>query len=258
MRWDLFWVHKTFFGDAEADVGFSVFSAPHLIWLGLMVLLIAAFAVRYRRCDDTGRDNMRKGMALFLILFEIFKQCVVGLTGAPVTMHLPLQSCSFAEYTILIDALWPDNRLLKPVLCYAYLPAAFMALLFPTVTAYPPISFYAIHQFVLHAGIIAYILARYAAGDMRMNYKSVWVALGLILVPVLPVYLIDKISDINYMFLLRHSNNPALKFVWDLSGGGGGFAYILGLTLLVLLMFQFVFAIFTLVQKFGHRQKAAK
>ena len=197
-------------------------------------------------------------MALFLILFEFGKQCVVGLTGAPAAVHLPLHICSFAEFAILIDAFWPNNRLFKPVLCYAFLPAASMALLFPTVTAYPPISFYAIHQFVLHAAIIAYIIARYAGGDMRMNYAGVWISLGMILAIALPVYFIDKAFDRNYMFLLRHSNNPALKFIWNLSGGGGGFAYILGLALLVLLMFHFVFGLFTLIQKLRDRQKAAK
>ena len=251
-----FWTYID--GSAEAGKGFACFSLPHLLWLAVLAAAIFFFTFAYKKGGEKRRDYLRKIMALFLIFFEIFKQCVVGLTGAPVTKHLPLQICSFAEYTILIDALWPGNRLFKPVLCYAYLPAAFMALLFPTVTAYPPISFYAIHQFVMHAGIIAYILARCAAGDMHMNYKGVWVALGLILVPVLPVYLIDKISDINYMFLLRHSNNPALKFIWDLSGGNGGFAYILGLAVLVLLMFHFIFVIFTLVQKFGRRKKAEK
>ncbi|MBQ7173356.1 MAG: YwaF family protein [Clostridia bacterium] len=245
-------------GSAEAGKGFTCFSLPHLLWLAVLAAGIFFFSFAYKRSNEKGRDNLRKGMALFLILFEFGKQCVVGLTGAPAAVHLPLHICSFAEFAILIDAFWPNNRLFKPVLCYAFLPAASMALLFPTVTAYPPISFYAIHQFVLHAAIIAYIIARYAGGDMRMNYAGVWISLGMILAIALPVYFIDKAFDRNYMFLLRHSNNPALKFIWNLSGGGGGFAYILGLALLVLLMFHFVFGLFTLIQKLRDRQKAAK
>lgn len=256
MTQNSFWAYID--ASEKSGEGFGCFSLPHILWLVVLAAGIFFFSFAYKRSNEKGRDHLRKGMALFLMLFEVGKQCVVGLTGAPAAVHLPLHICSFAEYAILIDTFWPDNRLFKPVLCYAFLPAAFMALLFPTVTAYPPISYYAIHQFVLHAAIIAYILARYIAGDMRMNYTGVWISLGMILALALPVYLIDKTFDRNYMFLLRHSNNPALKFIWNLSGGSGGFAYILGLALLTLLMFHFVFCVFTLIQKLRCRQKSAK
>ncbi len=70
-------------------------------------------------------------MALFLIFFEIFKQCVVGLTGAPALVTMPLELCSFAEYTILADAMWPKNRILKQLLVFAFLPARFHGTFIP-------------------------------------------------------------------------------------------------------------------------------
>lgn len=247
MRWDLFWVHKSYFGNTEADVGFSVFSAPHLIWLCLMLLFIAAFAVRYCRRDETGRDNMRKGMALFLILFEIFKQCVVGLTGAPAIGTMPLEICSFAEYTILADAYWPKNRSLGQFLVLAFLPASIMALAFPTVTAYPPISFFAIHQFVLHAGIAAYIIARYAAGEIRPRYSGLWISVLVIGLLAVPIYLIDLKFGANFMFLTSHSGNPVLKLLWNLAGGNGGLAYDAALVAFVALVLHVVFGIYSLI-----------
>ncbi|MBQ9562154.1 MAG: hypothetical protein IJR36_03635 [Lachnospiraceae bacterium] len=45
-----------------------------------------------------------------------------------------------------------------------------IALLVPTVTAYPPLNFYAIHQFVMHGMITAYIVARYAGGNGGLPY----------------------------------------------------------------------------------------
>ncbi|MBQ6468468.1 MAG: YwaF family protein [Lachnospiraceae bacterium] len=194
-----------------------MFSAPHLIWLFLMALLITVFAVRYCRRTENGRDNMRKRMALFLILFELFKQCVAGLTRAPAAGTLPLEICSFAEYTILADAFWPKNRILKQLMAFAFLPAAIMALSFPTVTAYPPVSFFAIHQFVLHAGIAAYIIARYAAGEILPRYFGLWTSVLMIGVPSVPIYLLNLIFGTNFMFLTNHSNNPVLKLLWNLS-----------------------------------------
>ena len=257
MTQNSFWGYKDTIAEM-GEKGFACFSLPHLIWLAILFTGIVLFTILYKKSNEKRRDNLRKGMALFIILFEIGKQCVVSLTGAPSLPHLPLHICSFAEYTILIDAFWPKNRFFKPLLCYAFLPAALMALLFPTVTIYPPINFYVINLFVLHASIIAYIIARYVGGDIRLSYAGVWISTGAILVLVLPMYFINKAFGTNFMFLMRHSDNPALKFIWNLSGGTGGFAYILGLSVLVLLVFHFVYAVFVVIQKIGHCKKKAE
>ena len=252
---DIFWMHSTEY-NALGGKGFSCFSVPHLIWLAVLFAAIALFAWIYRRLSAERRGNMRKGVALVLILFEIGKQCVVGLTGAPVAVNLPLHICSFAEYAILIDALWPDNRFFKPLLCYAFLPSAFMALLFPTTTAYHPLSFYPMNHFVLHASIVAYILARYTAGEIRLDYKGVWVTFLSICVLVIPIYFLDVAFDANFVFLIDHSNNPALKFIWDLSGGAGGFSYIAGLGVLVLVVLHVMYGIFATAEAFEKKRPA--
>ena len=125
---ELFWVHKDFFSEA---VGFSVFSAPHLLWLAGLAVLITGYTVCYCRSGETGRDNLRKMTALFLVLIEIFKMCVMALTNAPIRQHLPLELCSLSEYTILLDAFWSRSRLPKQMMAFAFLPAAIMALVFP-------------------------------------------------------------------------------------------------------------------------------
>lgn len=247
-----FWMHKDVYV-AAGGKGYSFFSPPHLIWLAVLFAGIALFVCAYRKAQDKGRDNIRKATALFLILFEIAKQCIVGLTGGPVAIHLPLHICSFAEYAILIDALWPENRFFKPILCYAFLPSAFMALVFPTTTAYHPLGFFVIHHFTLHACIVAYILARYSAGEIRIGYKGIWATALAISVLIVPIYFIDAASDQNFVFLMRHSNNPALKLIWDLSGGSGGLPYIIGLFILTLIVYHVVYGILAAIEALKKR-----
>ena len=254
MTGSVFWMNKEAYV-AAGGKGFDCFSVPHLIWLAILFTGIFTFAFLYRRRETKKRDSLRKCVAVILILSEIGKQCVVALTGAEPSVHLPLHICSFAEYTILIDALWPENKFFKQLLCYAFLPSAFMALLFPTATAYHPISFYAVHHFLLHASIIAYIIARYSAGEIRINYKGVWTTFISILVLIIPIYFIDSAFNQNFIFLMAHDENPALKVIWGLSGGKGGIAYILGLGVLVIIVFHIVFCIFKLIEQ---RKKQTK
>ena len=252
MTQKIFGMHKDAYAAVD-EKGFLCFSLPHIIWLVVLFAGIVLFACLYRKLRDEGRSSMRKGAALFLILSEIAKQCIVCLTDGPGPAHLPLHICSFAEYVILIDALWPENRFFKPLLCFVFLPSAFMAMFFPTATAYHPLSFYAIHHFVLHAVIAAYIIARYSSGEIRINYKGVWTAFLAACVLVTPIYFIDAAFDVNFAFLMDHGNNPALRFIWDLSGGTGGISYIIGLGIIVLIVLHITYGIFAAVEMFRKR-----
>ncbi len=139
------------------------------------------------------------------------------------------------------------NRILKKLMAFAFLPAAIMALAFPTVTAYPPISFYTIHQFVMHAGIVAYIVAKYVAGEIRPRYTDLWISVLLISVIALQIYLIDLKFEANFMFLTNHSGNPVLKLMWDISGGDGGLVYVAALVAFITLVLHIVFVIYVLI-----------
>ena len=253
MTQNFFWMNKYEYA-ASGGKGFSVFSVPHLIWLAALLSGIVLLEYFYRKSKDSRRKNIRNVIALFLIFFEITKQCIVVLTGAPALIYLPLHICSFAEYVILIDAFWPDNRIFKPLLCYTFLPSAFMALVLPTATAYHPLSFYSIHHFILHAGIVAYIIARYASGEMRISYKGVWISFIAIFILIIPIYYIDAAFDANFAFLMGHGNNPALKFIWDLTGGTGGIPYIAGLGVLVLIAFHVTYGIFAAIHAIGKKR----
>ena len=253
MRLDLFWRHKSMLDAEGLDVGFGMFSVGHFIWFFLMTAGIAAFVLFYRRGDERRRGDMRKTMALFIILFEIFKQCVMALTGAPIERNLPLHVCSFAEYAMLADAMWPDERFLRQGFLFLFLPAAVMAVTFPTVTGYPAVNFYTIHQFVLHAGMAAYIIARYACGEFVPTYRGVWISLAQFLPIGFLIYLIDFGFDKNYMFLSSPSGNTMLTALWNISGGSGGVPYFASLILFTIVIQHVFYGIYRLIGAISSR-----
>lgn len=246
MNWDNFWIYRD---GSDPTVGFGLFSKAHLIWLGSIALAIILCGILYCRLDERQRDNMRKALAFFLIMFEFVKQCVNAFSGVPRGFYLPMEICSMAEYTILVDALWPRNQATKQLMTYAFLPAAFMALMMPTANTYPPISFYAIHQLVMHAVIVGYIVLRYAADEIRPRYYGIWIAVLIMNVLISPVYLANTLFDRNYMFLAGPDINPVLGVVWKLTGEAGGFIYLLGLEVFVILIMHIVYLFFVLMDR---------
>ncbi len=248
MSWELFWAYKDSVEEL-GGTGFSIFSLPHLLWILFCLTVIICITLFYRCSGDHQRDNMRKSIALFLILFEITKQCAGALTGAPSAKLLPLHLCSFAEYAILIDALWPQNRFFKQLMAFPFLPSAVIAFLLPTVISYPPLNFYAIHQFLLHAVITAYIIARYSAGEIKPRYAGLWLSLLVTAFLAALIYPINCAFQTNFMFLARYSDNPVLKLIWDMTGGTGGIAYILGLGIIVAIVFHLLFVLYAVLKR---------
>ena len=242
--WNIFWNYID--PDDPGDIGFGLFTKAHFTWLLVLAVLIAAITILYYRGDGKRRDNIRKCIALFLLFIEIFKQCLNSLNGIPHGIYLPLEICSFAEYTILIDAMWPDLRLTKQLLAFAFLPSALMALVMPSATIYPAISFYAIHQLTMHAGIVAYIIARYSAGEIRPRYSGIWLSILIALILSIPVYWINMLFGQNYIYLAGPAENSVINLVWNLSGASGGIPYIIGLTVLVAIVMHITYGIYCL------------
>ena len=244
MNGDSFW---GFIAKGESsENAFGIFTKAHIIWLLVLALLIAVYVFFYDRGSEKRRDNMRKSMALFLIFTEMFKQCVNSFNEVPYGLYLPLEICSLAQYTILFDALWPSSRVSKHLLAFAFMPAAFFALLMPSAHTYSAISFYAIHQLLMHAGIVAYIIALFKSGELRPQYRGIWISILIINITLIPIARINAIFNTNYMFIADPEDNPLLGFIYKAGGGSGGIPYIIGLEILVLIVMHIMYGIYIL------------
>lgn len=230
MNTSLFWTHKTMMEATDNDYGFSLFSAGHLAWLAGIALWIAAMAFIYCKCNPQKRDHLRKLMAVGIILLETVKLCVMGLTHVDVCDYLPLHLCSLASLFIVIDALWPHTRLIPQLFLYAFTAGALMALICSSATSYPFWNFYSIHIFVIHGYLLVYPIMRLAAGEYKPTYYGVWLSIALMVLIGLPVYVIDGIFNVNYMFLGYPSDISLLIAIWDMTAPiGGRFLYALAL-----------------------------
>ena len=220
MRLDLFWMTRDLFDERVGDVGFGLFTAGHFIWLAASFLLIVGIARLYGRGEERRRGDLRKLIALVLILSEIIKVCIIALTGAPNRYYLPLELCILAEYVILFDAFWPRRKLPGWLLAYSLAPAAVLALLFPTAANYPVIHFFTIHQFLIHALIAAYFIMRFRAGEIDTGYGGLWAEIGVLVLIVAVIDRLDAATGTNYMFLMDTEGNPPLGAFWDMTGAG--------------------------------------
>ena len=251
MGFDYFWLYTEQAASEHTNVGFELFSKGHLIWL--LVLAVASMIVipMYMRSSDRKQLKIRKGFALFLLIIEIIKDIIVILIGAPIAAYLPLHLCGYAIFFLLADAFLPKQKLTGQMVAYAFGPGALMALLFCSWTSLPLFwNFMTIHSFVFHWAIMTYLLMRLMDGEIKPNYKGVWITLITMAALAVPAYLVDMKTGYNYMFIYEVQRNSPLEPVWDIFGVRWGKpGYVVGAFLLVLVIFHALYLIYGIFRK---------
>ena len=227
-------------------LGYGQFTKKHFIWLAITAAFIAAVVCFYRLADLPVRIVILRTIAASLIISDVVKLVLTGLAGVDVYEYLPLELCSFAAYSIVCDAIWIGNSVFPLMLLTLFMPAAIMALLFPTTTALPAWNFYTIHQFLYHGLIIAYVMARFVCREIPLSYPGVWKAIFCVILLAAVIYVIDRIFHKDFMFLVDDYGNPLLKAITKVTGGG--FAYTVGLVSFCIFMIHVFYAVFICIE----------
>ncbi len=173
---NLFWIHRDQIYAKGLDLGFSVFSPGHIIWLLAIAVCSVIVGRFYVRLSETGRSNLRKAIGLSVILLDALKITVMGLFGVNNIEFLPL-----------------------------------LAIFFPSANMYPWWNFYCIHIFLYHALIIFYFVMLYMAGEFHPTYSGLLITFAFMAVFAVPIYQINVNFGVNYMFIGMRSDG----ITWD-------------------------------------------
>ena len=228
--------------------GYGQFSKTHILMLTIMCIFIVGICLLYRYINIENRSIIRCIIAISLVCLELMKLAVIHFTHGKVSEYIPLEICSFGSYSIIIDAFLSPNAYIPEFLLVAFLPAAIIALIYPTTISLPAFNFFTIHQFIFHALIVAYALSRFITGEIIFNYVGVWVSIISIFCIALFVYIIDITCNRNFMFLKHDEGSSLLATISNISGGGHKYTLALvGISIMVIHIFYFIFKIIELI-----------
>lgn len=246
---NFFFINKYYIEQEGLDIGFSLYSAPHLIWLALMTLLTVLIVRAYCRSEESGRDRMRKVIALAMLGMEIIKDAIVIAVGWWNPGYLPFHLCGLAIFAVLVDAYWRGQKVTGQLILFAFMPGALSALLFANWTMYPFFVYMCIHSFVYHTLIVAYAVMIFASREVVPDYKGLWKTMAAVVVSIPPVYGINLLfaeHNPNFMFLMEASPGSPLVPVWNLAGPDW---YIPACILMVAVVFHLLFGLYWLIGK---------
>ncbi|MBR5059205.1 MAG: YwaF family protein [Clostridia bacterium] len=256
---DHFWIHRDQIYEQELSIGFKTFSAGHIIWLLGIIAFCFLTGLLYRRLGENGRDRMRKILGLVIVALEYLKVIVMGLCGIKMLEFVPLHLCSAAGFAVVIYAFWPRMKALGQIFAYVFMPAAMLAVAFPSSTMYPWWNFYCLHTFIFHALLIAFFVWLFMSGEVVPDYKGVWIGLLFVTALAVPTYFIDGAFGVNYMFIGTRSDVGILAAMWDaIVPSYGRIVFTLVMGLIMIAVAHILFLVYFLIGKIRGRKGSTK
>ena len=206
-----------------SERAFGLFSPLHILWLLAALAAWLLLCGRYRRCTPARRVRMRRAAAGAALAIELLRSLLLMRAGEYGVGRLPLHLCALAVYISFLHALRGGE--LTGQFLYAFcMPGAVCALLFPDWSAYPAFHFMSVSSFVLHILLVGYTLMQVSGGDIRPDTRRTPACLGIMLLIAVPVYIFDRLTGTNYMFLNWPSPGSPLEWFAFLGRPG----YLLG------------------------------
>ncbi len=219
--------------DKGIEAGFSHFDATHFLWLFIFAVTLAACCMLYRSCGEVGRRRWRFAVAALIVADELYKIITLLSIGLYTVNYLPLHLCSINIFLIVIHVFKP-SKTLDNFLYSICVPAALLAIFFPSWTRLPLGNFMHIHSFTVHILLALYPIMLTVGGEIKPQVKYIGKVLLLLVGMAIPVYIFNYIFDTNYMFLMSaDKGNPLYLFEQALGNHLWGIPIILAPVLLV-------------------------
>ena len=254
-----FWWVKQYIIDKGYDVGHDLFSIGHLIWIAIIISICIIVSKHYKKASKEEITRFRKICALLFFFLEYTKIVAVLLIYPQYGyIYPPLHLCSFAGIFILIDALFPNKKIINSLWLYVFLLSGILGVISPSPN-YPWINFFGIHEFLFHGLLVVYSIFKIAIGESKPRYIGIWVSTLFVAILMVPIYYIDVIFDKGFMFLTTPADFPLTNLIWNLTTPIFGImGYISTLLLLGVITFHIIHLIAVLIEKIKKIQKKEK
>lgn len=244
----------SYYDTIPPGAGFEMFGPGHLIVLAVIAAAAVFICRHYRKLPPGKRRAVELLIGWTILALDLLRYAFLILFHELRLALLPLHLCGLAVYITFINAVRP-GPVKKEILYSLCMPGAAMALIFPAWTPCPIISLVSLECFLIHALIVIYPLMLFAGGDFRPNWRNLPKYLLFIVSAAIPVYIFNKLTGTNFMFINTPLPGTPLELFADWFGNPG---YILGILFLIVLVWILLYVPFipSKKHKFGENTGA--
>lgn len=201
---------EQYFAREFVGPSFKLFTPPHLVFLGL-ILLGVLFLIYLRKRDNPSLNNtFRWTLAVFLILQETsYHAWNITVDTWTIKTMLPLHLCAAFIY-LSAYMLITRNRYVYELTYLAGMSGAIQALLTPNIVGYNFPHYRFFQFFAAHGSIVIAALYMTIVERFRPTWRSFIKVFCWLNIYFVFVFIANKIIGSNYMFVMHKPENPSL------------------------------------------------
>ena len=223
---------------------FEHFCPEHIgALITIAIAIIVGLLLLWKRSDKTVQ-RIARILSVIVLLGELLQDILLIRDGGNLIEFLPLHLCNLGIFVNLAASFSRGKiqSFFAEISIILILPGAISALIFPDWTYRPFWSYLPLLCFFTHGLLVFIPLMFLVKKKADIRFKHFWYSYLFLLVVTPPVYLLDKHTGVNYMFLLYPPRYTPLEWINNLMGGN---YYILGLVLLVTVILVIEYLIYS-------------
>ena len=235
--------------DLPEDVGYAHFSAPHVVTLIVIAILVTAAAICFQRQDKRVQTRVLILIPWIMIGLECCKDIFLLSVHHFGVGYLPLHLCGLAVFVFLLEAHAKTSRwqtVFGEIAVTLILPGSVAALLFPDWTGlYPVLNFLNLYGFTWHGLLLLYPILLIISGRVHLSVRHAHYDLLFLICAAVPVYCFDRAFDCNYMFLNWPLKGTPLAWIAQMVGEQwylAGYAVFSLIVIGIIYLFVYLFA----------------
>ena len=223
---------------------FERFSPEHIGTLLVIAIAITIGLLLIRKGSDKSVQTLSRTLPVLVLLGEIIQDILLIRDGGNLIEFLPLHLCNLGIFVNLAAAFSKGKiqSFFAEISVVLIMPGTAGALIFPDWTYRPFWSYLPLLCFFTHSLLLFIPLMFLLMKKAQVSFRHFWYSYLFLLVVTPPIYLLDKRTGVNYMFLLYPIESTPLEWINNLFGEG---YYIIGLGLLVTVILAIEYTIYS-------------
>lgn len=179
---------------------FNLFDKTHITWLVVCLVFTVGISLIYRKSSAKVRRRLEISISMFVLFLEVSRMIEEAATGQWRITSLPLQLCSISAFFCAWYGIHP-NRIAGNLLYALSMPGAALALISPSWTMLPVLSFNHLNSAIAHVVIFAYPIMLIAGGKFKPELKKLPIAMAFLAVMCIIVTPINEGYNTNFFFI---------------------------------------------------------
>ncbi|MBP5180246.1 MAG: YwaF family protein [Clostridiales bacterium] len=227
--------------------GFDLFCPGHLVIIAALPAAAICLGIICKRMSETASCVFIRTLSVLVLLCETLQDILLTLEGGNILNYLPLHLCNLGIFVNMAASFGCGKvrAFFSEVSLTLIAPGALFAVITPDWNYRPLLSWLPLMCFFTHILFVIIPVLMLIRGYCRPSFRHFHYAFIFLIAAAVPIYILDKAINRNYMYLLWPASDSPLEWLESFMGNPG---YLLGVLIMLAVILAVIYTLLWLIR----------